>query len=210
MPVTINGDGSITGLSVGGLPNGSVDADTLASNAVTTNKIADSAVTSTKSSGLSTTDGITMYNRWNYTANTAGSVNGLTSWSRNTGTETGNITGQSNMSLSGATFSFPQTGLYKIVVHHDWYQPNGSDRAVQFSIRLGNTSFGADSNNKSYCYGSTSGAGGYNNHGTNMTEYITKVQNTSTHNIQFWTHKVNSGTITTSNTYVDFYRIGDI
>ena len=41
MPVTINGDGSITGLSVGGLPNGTVDADTLASNAVTSAKIAD-------------------------------------------------------------------------------------------------------------------------------------------------------------------------
>ena len=40
MPVTINGDGSITGLAVGGLPDGSVDADTLASNAVTTDKIA--------------------------------------------------------------------------------------------------------------------------------------------------------------------------
>ena len=41
MPVTINGNGSITGLSVGGLPNGTVDADTLASNAVTSSKIAD-------------------------------------------------------------------------------------------------------------------------------------------------------------------------
>ena len=39
MPVTINGDGSITGLSVGGLPNGTVDADTLASNAVTSAKL---------------------------------------------------------------------------------------------------------------------------------------------------------------------------
>ena len=44
MPVTINGDGSITGLAVGGLPNGTVDADTLASNAVTTAKIASGAV----------------------------------------------------------------------------------------------------------------------------------------------------------------------
>ena len=35
MPVTINGNGSITGLAVGGLPDGSVDADTLASNSVT-------------------------------------------------------------------------------------------------------------------------------------------------------------------------------
>ena len=46
MPVTINGDGSITGLSVGGLPNGTVDADTLASNAVTSTKLHNDAVTS--------------------------------------------------------------------------------------------------------------------------------------------------------------------
>ena len=48
MPVTINGDGSITGLSVGGLPNGSVNADSLASNAVTTAKIANGAATQAK------------------------------------------------------------------------------------------------------------------------------------------------------------------
>ena len=35
MPVTINGDGSITGLAGGGLPDGCVDTDTLAANAVT-------------------------------------------------------------------------------------------------------------------------------------------------------------------------------
>ena len=35
MPVTINGDGHISGLVVGGLPNGSVNADTLANGAVT-------------------------------------------------------------------------------------------------------------------------------------------------------------------------------
>ena len=46
MPVTINGDGSITGLAVGGLPDGSVDADTLASNAVTSAKLASGAITS--------------------------------------------------------------------------------------------------------------------------------------------------------------------
>ena len=39
MPVTINGDGSITGLSVGGLPDGCVDTDTLANNAVTSTKL---------------------------------------------------------------------------------------------------------------------------------------------------------------------------
>ena len=39
MPVTISGNGIVTGLAVGGLRDGVVDADTLANNAVTTNKI---------------------------------------------------------------------------------------------------------------------------------------------------------------------------
>ena len=43
MPVTINGDGSITGLSVGGLPDGCVDTDTIASGAVTNTKVNNSA-----------------------------------------------------------------------------------------------------------------------------------------------------------------------
>ena len=35
MPITINGDGTITGLAVGGLPDGCVDTDTLANGAAT-------------------------------------------------------------------------------------------------------------------------------------------------------------------------------
>ena len=49
MPVTINGDGSIAGLSVGGLGNGGVvDADSLAANAVTSAKLASGAVSTAK------------------------------------------------------------------------------------------------------------------------------------------------------------------
>ena len=49
MPVTINGDGSIAGLAVGGLGNGGiVDADSLAANAVTTAKLANGAATQAK------------------------------------------------------------------------------------------------------------------------------------------------------------------
>ena len=57
MPVTINGDGSISGLSVGGLPDGSVDADTLASNSVTTNKLATDSVTTNKIANSQVTSG---------------------------------------------------------------------------------------------------------------------------------------------------------
>ena len=48
MAIVINGSGTVTGLSVGGLPDGSVDADTLASNAVTEAKIASNAVVTGK------------------------------------------------------------------------------------------------------------------------------------------------------------------
>tara|TARA_R100001015_G_C4574181_1_gene131726 strand:- start:345 stop:938 length:594 start_codon:yes stop_codon:yes gene_type:complete len=40
MPIAINGNGTVTGVSVGGLPDGIVDADMLASNAVTAGKLA--------------------------------------------------------------------------------------------------------------------------------------------------------------------------
>ena len=40
MPIAINGSGTVTGISVGGLPDGIVDADMLAANAVTSGKLA--------------------------------------------------------------------------------------------------------------------------------------------------------------------------
>ena len=48
MAVVINGSGTVTGLAVGGLPDGTVDDGTLASNAVTEAKIATDAVTAAK------------------------------------------------------------------------------------------------------------------------------------------------------------------
>jgi hypothetical protein len=46
MPIVINGSGTITGVSTGGLPDGIVDADMLAANAVTTGKILDATIAS--------------------------------------------------------------------------------------------------------------------------------------------------------------------
>ena len=48
MAITINGSGTVTGVSVGGLPDGIVDTDMLAANAVATAKIADGAATGAK------------------------------------------------------------------------------------------------------------------------------------------------------------------
>ena len=49
MAIQINGNGTITGISAGGLPAGSVTSATLADGSVATAKIADSAVTPAKS-----------------------------------------------------------------------------------------------------------------------------------------------------------------
>ena len=38
MPIAINGSGTVTGISVGGLPDGIVDTDMIAANAVTAPK----------------------------------------------------------------------------------------------------------------------------------------------------------------------------
>lgn len=48
MPLSFDGAGTITGLQVGGLPDGTVDQDTLATDSVSTAKIVDDAVTSAK------------------------------------------------------------------------------------------------------------------------------------------------------------------
>ena len=46
MAITINGDGTLTGISVGGLPDGIVDTDMLATDAVSAAKLQSTAVTS--------------------------------------------------------------------------------------------------------------------------------------------------------------------
>ena len=46
MPITISGSGTVTGISTGGLPDNTVDGDTISSNSVNNAKLADDAVDS--------------------------------------------------------------------------------------------------------------------------------------------------------------------
>ena len=45
MPMVINGDGTITGLTAGGLPDATITSAEIAANAITSTLIADAAVT---------------------------------------------------------------------------------------------------------------------------------------------------------------------
>ena len=101
MAITINGNGTLTGVSVGGLPDGTVDTDMLAAN----------AVTSAKSSGL----GITHANV--YRLHTAFTHNGthtiLTNWEEADDASSGKLGSGWSLPSSGV-FSFPATGIYLV------------------------------------------------------------------------------------------------
>ena len=108
MAIVIDGSANtIGGLAVGGLPDGSVDTDTLAAN----------AVTAAKSSGLATTNGITEADQWRINAAWSGGDPGeiLTSgWERcDTGINTGKL--GTGMSQSSGVFTFPSTGWWHII-----------------------------------------------------------------------------------------------
>jgi len=109
MTIQINGNGTITGISVGGLPDGIVDTDMIAANAVATAKIADGAVTSTKSTGLG---GLAMADEWRV-ASDNGETNDsvISGWERND-TEFSQI--GTGMTQSSGVFTFPATGIYKV------------------------------------------------------------------------------------------------
>ena len=207
MPVTINGDGSITGLAVGGLPNGSVDADTLASNAVTTAKIANSAVTADKASG--TAKGLVMVDQWRKNASVTGNQNPITGWERVDNHFS--LQGSAGMSESSGVWTFPQTGLYLVTyTGHGYLNGTTTYIGLYFSVStdsganfespaLGHAYFGAQGSG--YCGGSN--------------QVVLNVTNSSTFRFKIaFTSSNNSGVILQGHssrtlTNITFIRLGD-
>ena len=115
MPVTINGNGSMTGLAVGGLPDGCVDTDTLANNSVTSAKSV-------------LTEGIKMVDQWRLTANT--SITASTgyfidsNWERVDSDNFGQL--GTGMTESSGVFTFPTTGIYLIQTTTNFRNPNSN------------------------------------------------------------------------------------
>ena len=110
MAIAINGTGTLTGISVGGLPDGIVDTDMLAAN----------AVTAAKASG--SVKGMTMADQWRLTTNLSLSATTTTvitsNWERPD--QTGWAYVGTGMSESSGVFTFPETGIYKISYFPLW------------------------------------------------------------------------------------------
>ena len=111
MPIAINGSGTVTGVSVGGLPDGIVDTDMLAANAVTAAK--------------TTVPGITGFDQY-YLTSSHSSNGDITSNFSRTATAGTAVPLGSGMTESSGIFSFPNTGIW-IVLFNIRFQIDGSD-----------------------------------------------------------------------------------
>lgn len=197
MPIAINGSGTLTGISVGGLPDGIVDTDMLAAN----------AVTAAKSSGLATTNGITMADMWRVnSAFSASSATDISSnWERVDFSAYDKI--GSGMSESSGVFTFPSTGIYNVSF---WTTVRGGGvtmyAGVQFHLTTDNNTY----TNYADVYDSVSSSTYFS---AISAQQIFDITNVSTHKLKF---KVSSeqtatfqGDTTTTQLGATFIRLGD-
>jgi hypothetical protein len=162
MPITFNGNGTVTGLAVGGLPDGCVDADTLAS-------------------GLAA-QGIQEMDQWRLNAN----KQLTTSWSA----VSANLERQDNtfsthigtgMSESSGVFTFPSTGKWLVQANGYLYSSNNEMHYGQVRTLVSSDS-GSNYTIVGYAIGNASSGGAYGNF--NSIELI-DVTNTSTFRLKF-------------------------
>ena len=196
MAVTINGDGTITGLSVGGLPDGIVDTDVIANNAVTTAK--------------TTVAGITMAEQWRMNSDTsAGAEQVLQGWSKvTTSLHQGGTIG-SSMSVTSGVFTFPSTGIYYITGTFIFYVGTSNDAQARVFLKV--TYDGSNANTVARFVHGEFGDGVY---GSATQHCVLDVNDTSNVKVYFQTESMSSNTkIMADNsvgeTNVTFIRLGD-
>ena len=191
MPIVINGSGSITGLSVGGLPDGIVDTDMLAAN----------AVTSAKASGL----GISMIDGYRLSVDSSsgigtqtvgvGGSSGASTWTRwnsdiSSGTRAGAVLG-TGLSYSSGIFSFPSTGLYQIQATFILVVDDGDTSAsVDLHVTTDNSNYYLTARHSD---GNNNTANG-NMPRTGSILWIFDVTNISTHKFKFMTDSFSGNT----------------
>ena len=190
MPIVLNGStGVISGISVGGLPDGCVDSDTLAS-------------------GLAT-QGIQVIDTWRLTGDTNNATNGIitANWERADTHSVANI--GTGMTHSSGYFTFPQTGIYLIQSSWRIYVGTADDYAANVSLDL-------TTDNSSYTYANVATSAEGLDGGTNSasSHFVFDVTNTTTHKIRWSTHSFASNTQLQGDTnqnvsYFTVFRLGD-
>ena len=209
MAIVINGSTNVIGgVAVGGLPDGIVDTDMLAANAVATAKIADDAVTAAKSTGL----GITVADIWRI--NTGGTLGTDATTDFNSNWERADTFGSgqigSGMTNSSGVFTFPSTGIYLITAMMMFKRNSGDNRYADLQLKI--TTDGGSS----YDVASTGAASFAQDYSTNtaVCNYIFDVTNVSTHKVFFSAYTNRSSVLFLANSTSNacsftFIKLGD-
>ena len=177
MPISINGSGTVTGISVGGLPDGIVDTDMLANNAVTAAKATGSV------------KGITQVDVWRFTSNLSCPTSSTVisaNWEQVDTDSQANPIG-SSMTQSSGTFTFPSTGKYLILVHQNHESTSGEGHYVYVDtyVTSDNSSYDRAARGFSNC----SSGGAIN---TLSSSFFFDVTDVSTHKVRFYAYAYNS------------------
>jgi|TARA_R100000152_G_C6704711_1_gene133506 hypothetical protein len=207
MPVTINGSGTITGISVGGLPDGIVDTDMLAANAVATAKIADGAVTSAKSTGLG---GLAMADQWRVSSDNGETDDTYISGFERNDTNFAQI--GTGMTHSSGIFTFPATGIYKVDYHVTSQRAANQNLAfVGYYLQI-STDSGSNYSTVAHSSGQMASAGD-NQQTFTCGNAIVDITNASTHRMRLYvnaaTHVRPLYSSSDNETYLTFLKLGD-
>ena len=197
MTITINGNGTVTGVSVGGLPDGIVDNDMIANTTIAEGKLAANVNT------------ITHVDQWRLTSNFTGDANPLSSNLERIDTAAGVI--GSPMTQSSGVFSFPVTGIWRVEFNCTFILNDSPGRFCESYIYY-------TTNDSSYTEAGRSAVSLWdsdgNTYGTTYIQYNFDITNVSTHKVKFTTNVIDNATESMGDTnrnftYFTFTRLGD-
>ena len=216
MAVVINGSGTVTGLAVGGLPDGTVDAGTLADDAVVEAKIAANAVVTGKIEDGTIAAGdlasgvgdITEADQWRITSDFTGSANPVTdNWERSDSYGAGSL--GTGMTVSSGIFTFPSTGIWRVQFTAS-FRCTSENRYSVVYIKTTSDNSAHYTASRSRANQATSA----DTYGSATTSFLFDVTNTSTHKVSFRITNWASSTITEGNTnsnetHCSFLKLGE-
>ena len=221
--VNLGTNGTISNLAVGGLPDGIVDTDMLAANAVATAKIADNAVVTGKITDGTITNGdlasggignLGYADQWRLTSSFDGEADPISSnWERIDANGAG--TYGTAMSVSSGIWTFPATGYWYIRFERMCSTYNTFCDWTQTMIKTSIDNF-SSSDLVSDHYPVIFAHGSAHNYIYSGCQYLFDVQNTSNYKCRFGVNNASDSTAVrtygdtnTNYSYVTFIRLGD-
>jgi hypothetical protein len=184
MAIVFNSDaGTISGLSVGGLPDGIVDGDMLAANAITAGKIVDGTIVNADINSSAAIAG----------SKISGSFGKVLQVLQDSGSST--WSSSSSYVDTGATVNItPSSTSSKIALFancpHEHHKNNGTDTGMRFGIYRGSTQLREVTNYRQFYMTTT----GVSTHGEMSINYLDSPSSTSelTYKIQFRNYYANN------------------